>query len=74
MGLETEDGGRELPTKESTLRPTGRKGRGDCPSPETGRTGALDISQQGSPAGGKHRAEWRQVKSSLGLADGKYLA
>lgn len=36
------------------------------------RAGALDISWQGSPASGGHRAEWRQVKSSPGLANGKY--
>lgn len=38
------------------------------------RAGTSDISRHGSPAGGGHRTEWRQVKSSLGLANGKYSA
>lgn len=36
--------------------------------------GALGNRQQGSPAGAGYRAGQRQLKSSLGLANGKYSA
>lgn len=65
----------ELPTKGSILRPTGTKGGVTAPTLRgMARAGTSDISRHGSPAGGVHRREWRQVKSSLGLANGKYSA